>query len=269
MKSKRRSLKELACDPRFISGIHNYCDRWCERCPLTSRFLVYAVEQQQDAEDPAARDVDNQAFWKRLEAILVEAREMLQDLMKEHGIEIEPEDLEKVQARERQRDDERRHPCAVAGSEYAKAVGGWFGSAHPRLQERGEMLASQLRMALPSADPHGDARRLGDATAVIQWYQHQIVVKIMRAIGSVRREEARDLCLDGSDADGSAKVAMIGIDRSLAAWSELLRQLPDEEDRILSLLAALSRLSRDVEVAFPGARAFVRPGFDTGDAAGV
>ena len=268
MSRRRRSLKELACDPRFISGIHNYCDRWCERCPLTSRCLVYAVEQQ-DAGDPAARDMNNQAFWKRLEGILVETREMLQDLMEEHGIEIQPADPERDQVRERQRDEERGHPCVAAGATYAKAVEDWFGNAPTQFQERREVLASQLRMALPGADPQGDAHRLGDATAVIRWYQHQIAVKLMRAIGSVRRDEDRDLYLDSSDADGSAKVALIGIDRSLAAWSELLRQLPDEEDRILSLLAALSRLSRDVEAAFPGARAFVRPGFDTGDAAGV
>src|SRR5258705_2000420 len=40
----RRSLTELAGNPDLISGIYNYCDRWCERCPLTSRCLVYATE---------------------------------------------------------------------------------------------------------------------------------------------------------------------------------------------------------------------------------
>ena len=64
-------------------------------------------------------------------------------------------------------------------------------------------------------------------------------------------------------------MALIGIDRSLAAWSEMLRQLPDDEDRILPLLAALSRLRRDVEVTFPSARTFIRPGFDTGDVVGA
>jgi len=28
---KAKELVELACDPRFISGIYNYCDRRCER----------------------------------------------------------------------------------------------------------------------------------------------------------------------------------------------------------------------------------------------
>ena len=36
---------ELADNPNFISGIHNYCDRWCERCQFTSRCAVYAIEQ--------------------------------------------------------------------------------------------------------------------------------------------------------------------------------------------------------------------------------
>jgi hypothetical protein len=27
---KAKELVELAGDPRFISGIYNYCDRWCD-----------------------------------------------------------------------------------------------------------------------------------------------------------------------------------------------------------------------------------------------
>ncbi len=264
----RRRLKDLAGDPRFISGIYNYCDRWCERCPLTSRCLVYATEQQDDAEDPASRDINNQAFWTRLEGTFREAREMLEEMMKEHGIEIDPGALAEEAERERQRHREtENHPCAVAGSRYAKAVGEWFEQAGPRFQERAEALESQVRMELPGADPEGDVRRLQDATEIIRWYQHQIAVKLMRAVGSAGRDDEGDIELDQRDADGSAKVALIGIDRSVAAWAELFRQFPDEEDRILPLLATLGRLRRDVESAFPNARAFIRPGFDTGDAA--
>ncbi len=28
----------------FIPGIHNYCDRWCERCPFSSRCRAFAIE---------------------------------------------------------------------------------------------------------------------------------------------------------------------------------------------------------------------------------
>ncbi len=267
MPEKRRTMQDLAGDPRFISGIYNYCDRWCERCPLTSRCLVFATEQQEDAEDPASRDINNRAFWTRLEKIFHEAQEMLDEMLKERGIELEPMDPETEQKQARRHDEARNHPCAVDASKYAKAVKEWFEQAEPRFRERGEALESQHRMELPGADPAGDARHLEDAVEVIRWYQYQIAVKLMRAASSAQREDEMDIALDHSDADGSAKVALIGTDRSLAAWAEVLRQLPDEEDRILPLLAALSRLRCDVEAAFPNARAFIRPGFDMGDTA--
>jgi hypothetical protein len=267
MPARRRSLKELAGDPRFIPGVYNYCDRWCERCPLTSRCLVYATEQQEEAVDPAARDIRNRAFWEGLEGIFRETHEMLDEMLRESGIELTPLDAETERALRRWQDEARNHPCAVAASEYGRAVEDWFKQAEPCFQARAEALASQHRIGLPAADPESDTRRLQEATDVLRWYQHQIAVKLMRAAGSSRREDELDLEFDRSDADGSAKVALIGIDRSLGAWSEVLRQLPEEEDRLLPLLAALSRLRRDVETAFPNARAFARPGFDTGDAA--
>ena len=265
MPARRRKLKEMASDPRFISGVYNYCDRWCERCPLTSRCLVYATEQQRDGEDPASRDITNRAFWKRLEEFFREAREMLEEMAREHEIEIEPLGAETERKPARWHDEAQNHPCAIAGSAYARAAEDWLEEAAPRLQARGEALESQHQWELPGADPEGDARRLADAMEVIRWYQHQIAVKLMRAAGSAQRDDEQDATLDQNDAHGSAKVALIGTDRSLAAWAEVLRQLPDEEDRILPILAALSRLGRAVEAAFPHARAFVRPGFDTGE----
>jgi len=58
------------------------------------------------------------------------------------------------------------------------------------------------------------------------------------------------------------KLAIIGIERSMAAWATLLRRFPDHEDAIFSL-GTLKRLLRQVETAFPNARAFQHPGFDT------
>lgn len=267
MAERKRRLRELAADPRFIPGVHNYCDRWCERCPLTSRCLAYAMEQENGAEDRAARDIRNQAFWQRIEEILRETQEMLEELMAAHHIVLEPPDADTERALTSWHDEAQAHPNAKAGAEYAGAVDAWFDQAESCLARRGEALASQERMGLVGTDPVGDARRLQDATAIIRWYQHQIPIKIIRAVGSAQRDKLLDLPHDPSDADGSAKVALLGMDRCLGAWSEVLRQLPAEEDGILPLLAALSRLRREVETAFPNARAFVRPGFDTGEAA--
>ena len=66
---RRRTLTELANNPDLIPGIYNSCDRWCERCPLTSRCLVYATEQE-DNDSSQTQDLHNEAFWQKLAAIL-------------------------------------------------------------------------------------------------------------------------------------------------------------------------------------------------------
>jgi NAD(P)-dependent dehydrogenase (short-subunit alcohol dehydrogenase family) len=90
-----------------------------------------------------------------------------------------------------------------------------------------------------------------------------IWVKLCRAATGTMRGELEDLESFPQDADGSAKVAIIGIERSMAAWAALLSHFPDQEQAILTLLAALKALLRRVESAFPNARAFLRPGLDT------
>ena len=83
---RRSNLTELANNPDLISGIYNYCDRWCERCPLTSRCLVYATEQDEDS--PETHDIRNEAFWRKLSSIFLETREMVVEWAKEAGVEL-------------------------------------------------------------------------------------------------------------------------------------------------------------------------------------
>ncbi|MDY6953748.1 MAG: hypothetical protein SWE60_19750 [Thermodesulfobacteriota bacterium] len=44
----KENLLKRAKHEQFISGIHNYCDRWCERCPLTSRCMNFSIFTHQD-----------------------------------------------------------------------------------------------------------------------------------------------------------------------------------------------------------------------------
>jgi hypothetical protein len=89
-------------------------------------------------------------------------------------------------------------------------------------------------------------------------------VKIIRAL-SCRTdgwEDSPDLAEFPKDSDGSAKVALIGIDRSIAAWRLLQLSTPDRAETIVPLILQLERLGRRVEKSFPEARDFIRPGFD-------
>jgi len=72
----KERIEELAKDPRFIPGIYNYCDRWCERCPFTSRCMNYALSEEAFV-DPDSRDMKNKAFWEALSAIFAATLEIL------------------------------------------------------------------------------------------------------------------------------------------------------------------------------------------------
>jgi len=98
---------------------------------------------------------------------------------------------------------------------------------------------------------------------MIRWYQHQMYVKIRSALNSALDEAADKESKDYPRySAGSAKVSLIGTDRSISAWGKIIKYFPDEEDAILGIIAHLERLRRRTEIEFPGARAFIRPGFD-------
>ena len=77
-----------------------------------------------------------------------------------------------------------------------------------------------------------------------------------------KAEKEEDLGIEIEDANGSAKVALIGLDRSITAWAYILKIIPDEQDSLLPILALLSKIRRKTEEIFPNARDFKRPGFD-------
>ena len=236
---RRRNLTELANNPDLISGIYNYCDRWCERCPFTSRCLVYATEQE-DFDSPESQDIRNEAFWRKLGAIFQETREMIAEWAKEAGIDFtEPaHDEEARHQRKRQLVD--NHPLTRYGKKYANAASDWF---------------RELDMTIEVSDSLEDARE------VIQWYQYQIAVKTMRALSGQREELDEDPEMP-KDSNGSAKVALIGIDRSIAAWRLMQLSLPERAETIVPLILQLEWLRHRLEKGFPDARSFIRPGFD-------
>ena len=65
-----------------------------------------------------------------------------------------------------------------------------------------------------------------------------------------------------TDFNGSAKVALIAAERSLAAWVKLSEWLPDSRDEALPMMALLQKIIAEGDREFPDARLFKRPGFD-------
>jgi len=252
----RRTLTELAENPNLISGVYNYCDRWCERCPLSSRCLLYATEQADEDNSPETRDIQNEAFWKKLASIFQETREMISEWAEEEGIDLDAwteEDEKQLRQKHRRADS---HSLARDGKKYANDTSDWF--------REFDQTAQVSDLASTAADIE-EAERLVDAREIIHWYQYQIAVKTMRALSS-RIDEREYDDEDGDaypkDSDGSAKVALLGIDRSIAAWRLMQMSVPERAETIVPCILQLERLRHRTERQFPNARDFIRPGFD-------
>jgi len=254
-------LLRRARDPKNIPGIYNYCDRWCERCAFTSRCLNY--DPREKFADPAKKDIANQAFWDELQETMETTMEMIREMAEEEGIDLdEPPPEEYVKEQEKIRKAARDHEVARLSHRYSKMVDEWFKGSEGAFKEKGDELGQQVLLDLPRTSPLVEAISLEDAVEVIRWYQHFIHVKLQRALHGMMEGVPEGLEDYPKDSDGSAKIALIGMDRSIAAWGEMRKFFPEKEDAILNQIVFLDRLREKTEKAFPEARAFVRPGFD-------
>ncbi len=256
-------ILRIAENSQYIEGIYNYCDRWCERCPLTSRCLNYAISEE-NFDDLSAHDLHNEAFWERLREMFQLTVEMLTDWAEEQGIELDEIDVESVTEEEHRRKVEaENHALSRAAREYVDIVDKWFEQEQSLFEQRQDDLNTIVQLGVGGDEPYEEADDINDAVEVIHWYQHQIYVKFMRALTQDEVFNAIEEDLSQRDADGSMKVALIGMDRSIGAWGRLRVHFPEKTDDILDFLLHLDRLRRKAEHLFPRARSFIRPGFDT------
>jgi len=251
----KERLAQMADDPKYIPGIYNYCDRWCERCPYSDRCLTYAMEQEKDTgkEEKESTDED---FYKNVTETLAATTELLREIMDNEGINPNDVNIEEIQ----QKNEE--HPLGSAAKQYGIDVHNWMKAKYPALKEKENEFNEQLEMGLNKDELMERAAHIREAIEVISWYQHQIGIKTLRAMNQDKSlyEDMDDV---PNDADGSAKVALLGIDRSIEEWERLHKNLPEMADDYLSFLGSLEKLRKDIEQEFPNARSFVRPGFDT------
>ncbi len=255
-------IRKIAKKPQYIPGIYNYCDRWCERCSFTSQCMNFEISEKEFI-DPAARDINNKAFWDKLHEISTVTLEMVLEKATEMGINLDEIDCDEIRIEE----DKiygmaEQQPYSIIAMEYIRKVDSWFRENKDQFKTKGDDFLSHIQADIPGTNPDNDIVEINDCLEVINWYKHQIYVKLIRAASSFLQSNPNEIECSTNDANGSAKVALIGIERSIAAWAGLLPHLPELEGGILDLLVILKRLITLVESAFPNARFFLRPGFD-------
>jgi hypothetical protein len=253
----------MAAQQKFIPGIYNYCDRWCERCTFTSRCRNYESTSKLS---PEQLDINNKAFWDNISSNFSKAIQLLHKAAKEHGI-----DLDKPMTKEEEQQYEKRESFlkkATENHELIKLCRKYEKIASPFLNKSEEFvnktkeLASELDMGLKTeAQVVHSVANIGDCLDIIQWYLFFIEAKLQRALHG-KLDELEEKYDFPKDSDGSAKISIIAIERSMNAWLKLYEGMPSSEDVALHSLSILSQLKQKSLEEFPNAMQFKRPGFD-------
>jgi hypothetical protein len=225
---------EAVTDPSLIDGVYNGCDQWCDYCPLTARCLAFRCRK-----GPAGGDIYHDiadAMYTSLQAI--------KDRCDAERLPP-PADLTRLLA-----DDPRARPFVP------------LDDALERMGRHYAVSAAAFIMTKGNVAPDIPRRPDGPTPLdVFLWYHLLIAMKIYRAVTSAAAAARTGSAGARWDADLSAKVALLGVDRSDEALQAMA--LDDRDARIEHLRLQLRRLRRELEARFPAARTLVRPGFDT------
>lgn len=237
-------LQRINSTRDIISGIHNYCDRWCERCDFTVRCSVFAIGEEEER----IRKENNEPEQELVEYVgtmLHDAMDLLSDLAREHGIEFDKTGDEEIDLKK----PAKTNYLVQKADEHSKWLFKWFVSNNRKIDE---ILATLEESSID------DYKLLLDAIEVLKWYIHFIAVKFSRALLSPIDDSPEGRY----DNNGSAKIAIIAVTRSIEALAVLLRFIPKQEDVLLVGLVRLERLKKRALKDFPEALSFKRPGFD-------
>src|SRR5262245_13307548 len=195
----------------FIIGIFNYCDRWCETCPFTARCRLFADSAEMQASlDPGLKDIVDAPPLP--EDVPPPPRQWMKEIIDEMNAATEDPALDPL-IPPRPEPPPEHLAVEMRADDYFTRVRAW----------------SQNRSF--SSDPT-------DPCAVITWFHMQILVKVHRAIHGFA-ENGTGPHDWPPDYDGSAKVALLGIDRSHAAWLELAERGVMTQPEIAPLVADL------------------------------
>jgi hypothetical protein len=256
--SKKDRLKRLAGSEQFISGIYNYCDRWCERCTMRNKCLSFAMDPDLRTEDSSRNDLNNEEFWQSVHENFALVFELLQESAEKWGIDLNAPSDPDCEKRERRLERRiERDPLLKDAMAYAKAVDAWMDERKALFGEKAKQIEREVEMELPGHDPLPEAIALHEAVEVIRWYQYFLYPKISRAMSGLL-DDGRDMM---DDVLGSAKIALIAIERSIGAW-QTLGGLLQQSDDVLELQIRLTRIKTELEKRIPEAMSFKRPGFD-------
>ncbi len=194
------------------------------------------------------KELDSEDFARNLANILADAKKIMAAKAEEFGIDVNELAREEIaELSEHKHESVKADELTKLAEKYAWDV------------------AELLDVSEEWADvPDAEGSIVHEVLAVLHWYRFFIAAKIERALHGIA-DDVGDTDIDPvadpqSDANGSIKIALIAIERSILAWTYLLDE--NTAGRIRPFIQLLELTKRKTEEKFPRAHDFVRPGFD-------
>jgi len=248
---------------QYINGIFNYCDRWCERCPLASECGNYAPYFEGSTEELLTRDKKNRQFWNSVDNRTGEALAFTEKIAKEQKVDVS--DVEVIDTRKKFdlfQGEAKTNEVLRVGRKYEDQVDDWFDDACEKYPLRAEdVTISELKLA-PDA-PFENVEELNNMIEVVFRYQLQIYLKLSRAFFSKGKEELDQQ--EGEDSNGAARMIIELIDRSLVGWHVFYNSFIKEQESILPIMFTLLSIRNRLLKEFPAVMEFKRAGFDVNE----
>jgi len=228
-------VKNLASD-NYVPGIYNFCDRWCERCSMTEKCAQFALERKEFRHSYSG--LSEETFHEDMKASFIATYELLEELMEKQACKIE--DIHEDNPNESVGMPDEDNKLFALALEYSGRASKWLNEIN-------------ITQTIENAE-------MTEIINQISYYHIFLTAKIGRAISFDTDDKDADSIQ--SDKNGSAKVALIAIEKSLDAWSYLIKNISKYEDESIKNSVLLCQIRKAVNLEFPDAEKFVRPGFD-------
>jgi len=273
---------KLVDNPEFISGIYNYCDRWCEKCNYVNRCTVGTLEQLLQFGQVDNEPISADEFTGMLEIATGKSidPESIQTITMDVGFDESaaedetfnllnnlPESEEESAFMNEMREAQMyvdAHDLNKVAHEYTVQCFKWKTTMRKYFLLDDTYPKPKFIYCGPVyLISKEDSELAAEAFEVIDWFSMLIAVKLKRALHSFYTDNAHfEPDNFQTDFNGSSKVAVNGMSRCLIAYQHLQLYFPSEYQSTVNIIKLLEELKLKTYVTFPCTDNFIRIGFD-------
>jgi len=263
-------MSELNFMHENISGIYNYCDRWCEKCSYTNRCLLFKREAEMQIRHILKEEKPND-----LEVVAKDVSDNLEEVMDlfnqkaddtdfldydedddyEEEDDDDDEDFDKfLEEQERESDEQNKsfNPLIHLSEEMFKEL---------------ETYYNVVKKNYPKEVGKYDTENpLIKNLQILSGYIPQISVKIHMCFWGKKQTAKAKSKLSKEIEEGmlnvSSRIAYVGIQNCLAVLNEILAKSKELENETRLFLFTLKMIKKMFVEEFPKGQTYKRPYFD-------